>query len=103
MVAWTGVDLIAASALATALFGALLLMALLSRAREDVLGSPLGWRLVATAMSLFALRGFLRFSPWEMAAWLTHAAGILAATLLPAGLFLVLRASQTTEVSEPAS
>lgn len=95
----TGVDLIAASAFATALFGALLLLALLSRAREDVLGSPVGWRLVATALSLFAVRGFLRLAPWESVPWLLHAAGILAATLLPVGLFLVLRASKTAEVS----
>ena len=47
--AWSGVDLVEASALAMALFSALLLLALTSRAREDVLGSPVGWRPVAGA------------------------------------------------------
>lgn len=96
--AWTGVDLVAASAFAMALFGALLLLALISRAREDVLGSSVGWRLVATALTLFAVRGFFQFAPIVRPTWPEHAAGILAATILPVGLFLVLRNSRS-EVS----
>lgn len=93
MTAWSGVDLIAASALAMALFGALLLLAIISRSREDVLTSPIGWRLVAAALSLFALRGLFHFVPIESTDGLEHVVGILAATVLPLGLFLVLQAS----------
>lgn len=88
---WTGLDLVAASALAVALFGALLLLALLTRARADILGSPVGWRLVAAALSLFAFRGLMHFAPIGYPD-LQHGAGILAALLLPTGLFLVVRA-----------
>lgn len=98
MPAWTGVDVVAASALAVALFGALLLSALISRAREDVLASPIGWRLVATALTLFAARGLLHFAPVPDGARLLHVAGILAATVLPVGLFLVLRSTRRSEV-----
>lgn len=93
MTAWSGVDLVAASALAMALFGALLLLAILSRAREDVLASPVGWRLLAAALSLFALRGLFHFAPTPATDSLEHVVGIVAALVLPIGLFLVLRAS----------
>ena len=71
---WSGVDLVEASALATALFGALLLVTLTSQARDDVLGSPIGGRLVAAALALFAGRGFLRFFRLDGSGWLRHPA-----------------------------
>lgn len=98
MAIWTSVDLIAASALAMALFGALLLGAIISRAREDILGSPIGWRLVAAALSLFALRGLLHFVPAASIDPAQHLLGVLAALVLPLGLFLVLRAGPGKEV-----
>lgn len=93
-------DLVAAAAFAMAVFGALLLMALLSRAREDVLGAPLGWRFVAAALLLFALRGMLHFEPWPDLPELRHVTGILAAVLMPTGLFMVLRASRGQDSDE---
>lgn len=102
MPGWSGLDLIAASALAMALFGALLLLALISRAREDILASPIGWRLVSAALALFALRGLVPFLPGPKLGWIQHAAGILAASILPVGLFLVLRASDDREVGVDA-
>jgi hypothetical protein len=101
MPAWTGVDLVAASAFAMALFGVLLLGALISRAREDVLASPVGWRLLAAALTLFAARGLLHVAPIADA-WLLHAAGILAAAILPVGLVLVLRGPRRSEVDPDA-
>lgn len=92
--AWSGVDLIAASALAMALFGALLLLAIILRSREDILASPVGWRLVATALSLFALRGLFHFVPHPTTEGIEPLVGITAALVLPLGLFLVLRASK---------
>jgi predicted permease len=73
---WTGVDLVAASALATALFGALVLLAIPARARADVLASPVGW--------------------------LRHTAGPLAALLLPVGLSFLSRSSSADEVTTDA-
>lgn len=95
---WTGFDVIAASAFAVALFGALLLGAVLTRARPEILASPLGWRLVASSLALFALRGLLHFVSPGTVPWLQHLAGILAATLLPIGLYLVLHHSYQKEV-----
>lgn len=98
MAPFTGIDLVDAAAFSMALFSAVLLLGLLSRAREDVLMSPTGWRLVAVALSLFAARGFTTFLDAAWADPVRHLAGLLAAILLPAGLFLVLRASRDKEV-----
>lgn len=97
---FTGIDLVGAAAFSMALFSAVLLMGLLSRARQDVLLSPAGWRLVAAAVSLFALRGFAHFLEVAWADTVRHLAGLLAAVMLPAGLYLVLQASRTPEVRD---
>lgn len=98
MTIWTGLDVVAASAFAVALFAALLLGAVLTRARPEILASPLGWRLVASSLALFALRGMLHFVSPGAVPWLQHLAGILAATLLPVGLYLVLHYAYQQEV-----
>lgn len=98
MTMWSGLDLVAASAFAVALFGALLLGAVISRARDDLLVSPLGWRLVAIGLTLFAFRGLLHFASPGTMPWLQHLTGILAATVLPIGLYLVLYHTHHMEV-----
>lgn len=103
MATFTGTDLVSAAAFSMALFSVLLLLALLSRAREDVLMSPIGWRLVALALSLFALRGAMRFVEAGWTSTFQHIAGLLAAVLLPAGLYLILRGAQSKEVSADLS
>lgn len=100
MAPFTGIDLVDAAAFSMALFSALLLLGLLARAREDVLMSPVGWRLVALALGLFAGRGITHFVDAGWAVPARHVAGLLAAVLLPAGLYLVLRASRSPEVTE---
>lgn len=100
---FTGTDLVGAAAFSMAFLSAVLLLALLSRAREDVLMSPLGWRLVAAALGLFAFRGILHFIETGLANTLQHLSGLAAAVLLPVGLYLVLRASREKEVGSPGS
>lgn len=96
---FTAIDLVSAAAFSMALFSALLLLGLLARARHDVLMSPRGWRLVAAGLCLLALRGIGYFLEGSHVATFRHLAGISAAVVLPAGLYLVLRASRTKEVT----
>lgn len=92
-----GTDLVAAAAFSTALFGALLLLALLISAREDVLGSKLGWHLVAASLALFAVRGLTHFlgPSFDL---LRYGSGSIAALVLPAGLLIILMSSHPKEV-----
>lgn len=89
---FSGTDLVGAAAFSMALFSSVLLLGLLARAREEILQSPTGWRLVATALGLFALRGFAHFLEGAWVDPSRHLAGIVAAGLLPVGLFVVLMA-----------
>ncbi len=100
MAPFTGIDLVDAAAFSMALFSAVLLLGLLSRAREDVLMSPVGWRLVALSLGLVAGLGLTQFVDAGWAVPARHISGLLAAVLLPAGLYLVLRASRPPEVTD---
>lgn len=102
MAPFTGADLVGAAAFTMALSSAIILLGLLARARADILGSPAGWRLVTASMALFAVRGFgqLFDPPWGSGG--QHLAGIAAAILLPAGLYLILRAAGDKEVASRA-
>lgn len=103
MAPFSGTDLVGAAAFSMALFSSILLLALLARAREDILQSPVGWRLVAAALGLFALRGFAHFLEGGWVEPTRHVAGIVAAALLPMGLLMVLLAEPDQGVEPDAA
>lgn len=82
-----------------AVFSSLLLLAVLSRAREDLLLSRTGWHMVAIALGLLAIRGLDLILDVSWMVWAGPLAGIMAAILLPLGLYLVLRAAHRMEVN----
>lgn len=85
-----------------AVFSSLLLLAVLSRAREDLLLSRKGWHMVAVALGLFAIRGLDLILDFVWMDWLGPLAGIAAAILLPMGLYFVLHAARKMEVNPHA-
>ncbi len=102
MAGFTGADLAAAGAFSLAIFSSLLLLAVLSRARDDLLLSRTGWHMVAVALGLFAFRGLDLILAFTWMTWLGPLAGIAAAILLPLGLYFVLRAARKMEVNPHA-
>lgn len=97
-------DIPSAAAMSIALLGAFIILLLVAKYGPAALGSPRGWSLLALGLVLASARMvfvLLHDPAYEI---LLRGAGILAAAVIPAGLFLVLRQArhEDPEPTHPA-
>jgi len=84
-------ELTSVATLVASVLAALLILATLLRARPEVVGSRLGWALVAMGVLSFAARVLGHFTEDPTLQDIRHATGILGATLLVAGFAAIQR------------
>lgn len=96
-------DLAALATIVASSYAVLVVGITLARARRDILGSRVGWVLVAGSLAAMAARVLGHFVTTPSFQLFRHVAAILAMPLLPLGLFLILRGSRREEAIPPGA
>jgi len=84
-------ELTSVATLVASVLAALLILATLLRARPEVVGSRLGWALVALGVLFFAARVLGHFTEDPALQGVRHAAGIAGSALLVSGFAAIQR------------
>ncbi|MHB8605908.1 MAG: hypothetical protein ACYDCK_11705 [Thermoplasmatota archaeon] len=95
-------DLMSAASVVASVLAIVSIMLVLARGRRDIVGPAAGWLLVVFALGLLAARVLGHFFENDTFQLFRRIAGIVAAVLLPIGLYLALRTHDREETPRVA-